>query len=286
MEREEDGIQKWSSKTNEPFCFVVVGELGAGKSTLVNNIVNEENIAETGSGARPVTNEVRIYDKEIEVPQSGGANLKLKVRAVDTPGLNDKKLPHERIFREVSEKVPNPHVLFYCVKIIDRFRLSEEQWLTAMSRCYGVDIWKRVVIVLTFADVVQSPMKDMESYKGAIAEFLTDDIKLDKSVVSNIPFCLAALHSSFKPPDYGPTGEGQIPEYNWKMELLSAAVSVVPPEIGPLILKLHEEGVLAWFKRNGLKVMEIAEKNQKEVAVVTTASAAVMAYLALRRRIG
>ena len=243
---------QWSLKTDEHFCFVVLGETGAGKSTLLNSLANQ-NIAETGSDADSVTEEVGIYDREIEVPQPGGTNSKLKVRAVDTPGLNAKKTSYEQIFRELSGKVPHPHALFYCFQINTRFRDSDQQLLSAMSSCYGVDIWKRIVIVLTHADAVRTPMKDMMSRKEAIMKFLSDKIKLDEKVVTKVPFCLAALEDPFFPRDV-PIGEGQIPQYNWKIELLAAAVSVVPPEIVPMLLKLHEQGVWAWLKRNQIEV--------------------------------
>ena len=265
--------------TDERFCFVVAGEIGAGKSTLINTLANLY-IAETGSGASTVTTKVQIHDSDIEAPLLGVNSSKMKVRAVDTPGLNDDEISYEQIFREVSEKVPHPHALFYCFKIVDRFRLSDKQLLSAMTSCYGADIWKRVVIVLTHADQVQSPMEDMKSRKEAIAKYLTDKIKLDESVVSKIPFCLAALKPSFFPCDYapGPVGEGQIPEYNWKIELLSAAVSVVPPDIASMILKLHEQGVLAWFKRNGVKVIEIAERN-KLMGLTAVGVAAILPFI-------
>ena len=276
MENEQDVIE-WSKRTDEHFCFVVFGETGAGKSTLLNSLANKE-IAKTSSGADSDTEKVTIYDKEIEVPQPDGTNSKLNVRAVDTPGLNDVKKTYEEIFKEVSEAIPTPHALFYCFNIGDRFRLSDKELLSAMSKCYDVDIWKRIVIVLTHADVVDTPMKDMESRKESITKFLSDKIKLDENAVSKIPFCLAALKPDFFPRDY-PAGEGQIPEYNWKIELLSAAVSVVPPEIVPLIVKLHEIGVLAWCKRNGITVagavtalsiiVGVAAGNPAVVATVT-----------------
>ena len=290
MEREQDVVGEWSRKTDEPFCFVVAGETGAGKSTLLNSLANKD-IAETSSEADSMTEKVTIYDKEIELPQSDGTNSKSRVRAVDTPGLNDVKKTYEEIFNEVSEKVPQPHALFYCFSIGDRFRLSDQQLLSAMSKSYGVDIWKRVVIVLTHADAVRTPMKDMESRKKSITKFLSDKIMLAKNVVSKIPFRLAAMKPDFKPPDYDPTiAEGQIPDYNWKIELLSAAVSVVPPEIVPLIVKLHEIGVLAWCKRNGITVtgtatalatiVWFAAGNPAVVAPIATAAARVAVPLA------
>ena len=230
MEREEHEIQ-WSKNTDERFCFVVLGEIGAGKSTLLNNL-----IARVGSDPNSVTDEVEVYDTEIKVPQSGGTTLKLKVRAVDTPGLNYKTRSYDQVFKKVSEKVPHLHALFYCINIMGRFRHSDQQLLSAMSRYYGEDFWKRVVIVLTYADVVQSPMEYMKRFKQAIImKFLANKFKLDESIAFKIPVCLAALEPSFSPRDYG----GQLPEYNWKFELLVAMISVVPrdPDSTPVILK-------------------------------------------------
>ena len=120
MECDPDAVEKWSSKTDERFCFVVLGETGAGKSTLLNSLANQ-NIAKTGNDAESVTNEVGIYDREIEVPQRGGTNLKLKVRAVDTPGLNYGGKSYEEIFKEVSEKVPHPHASFTALRSLIDF---------------------------------------------------------------------------------------------------------------------------------------------------------------------
>lgn len=253
MDREAmEILTEWNNTSDEPFCFVVAGEIGAGKSTLVNSIANDF-IAETRSGAESITDEVEIYDREIAVPQSGRADLKLKVQVADTPGLNDSKKSFVEIFREVSEKVPEPHALFYCFQINTRFRRSDQQLLSAMSKCYGIDIWKRVVIVLTHADVVSNPMNDMQSHERVIKKYLADEIKLDENIISKIPFRLAALEPDFIPPDY-PQGEGQRCAYNWKVELIAAAVRVVPPEIVPIILKLNEKAIMTWFERHGYKM--------------------------------
>lgn len=88
--------------------LVVMGKTGAGKSTLINAVLEEE-LAPTGVG-QAVTTENKIYSKEILLPVGGeGARAYMKtykrLNLYDTVGLEIDNLKTERTLKEVQKLI-------------------------------------------------------------------------------------------------------------------------------------------------------------------------------------
>lgn len=171
--------------TDDRFCFVVVGEAGAGKSTLINSITNRC-ITEAVSGAVSVTEEVNVYNEEIEVLGS-----KLKVRAMDTPGLNSTEISSPEVFKAISDNIQHLHALFCCFRIDTRFLNSHRRLLLDINKLYRKEIWEHTLIVLTHAELVDDPIIGMESFREAVVDTLRSG-NVGEKVVCKIPFRLAA----------------------------------------------------------------------------------------------
>ena len=111
-------ISNLRENINEPFLFVIIGEVKAGKSRFINALL-EDNICDVGADPRTaVVNKIVYSDKEqvVEVKpnllrDSGRPVPILKQLAiVDTPGTNSPFIEHETITKEF---IPNSDLVFF-----------------------------------------------------------------------------------------------------------------------------------------------------------------------------
>lgn len=139
---------------------MVLGKTGAGKSTLINNVFNEQ-LAETGIG-KPVTDKIRAYGKEgfaltiYDTPglELGGENalgeLLKEVSAVIEKGIKSGK---------IEEAI---HCIWYCVNTnTHRFEEAEKSFISRFldeTQKYNVP----VILVLT-QSISKQDAKDLKS---------------------------------------------------------------------------------------------------------------------------
>ncbi|MFK8182741.1 MAG: dynamin family protein [Phormidesmis sp.] len=113
-------IQNLQENINQPFLFVVIGEVKAGKSSFINALLESGEICEVG--ADPRTNRVAKiiyaegdgYSREIkpgELREIGRPVPILKeIAIVDTPGTNSPLQQHEDITKEF---IPNSDLVVF-----------------------------------------------------------------------------------------------------------------------------------------------------------------------------
>lgn len=113
-------VQNLQENLNQPFLFVVIGEVKAGKSSFINALLGSGEICEVG--ADPRTNQVAKivysegegYSRELkpgELREIGRpVPILEKIAIVDTPGTNSPFQQHEDITKEF---IPNSDLVIF-----------------------------------------------------------------------------------------------------------------------------------------------------------------------------
>ena len=152
----EDTLGKWKESTlDRPgMTLVTAGQAGAGKSTLVKNLLhmadNDANAPIAGHSAVSITNEVKRYSSLIN---------DVNVTIIDTPGLagasNDDQA---KILAELSEvSKGKADMLLYCISMAPSSKVGalDRRIVDLLTMAFSPKIWERTVVVLTSADLVK-----------------------------------------------------------------------------------------------------------------------------------
>ncbi|MGK7948148.1 MAG: dynamin family protein [Xenococcaceae cyanobacterium] len=140
---------------NEPFLFVVVGEVKAGKSSFINALL-EENICQTA--ADPCTDRIQqiIYAEsafmsiisphlvKIGLPVEILKNLSI----VDTPGTNTIVENHQEITKEF---IPNSDLVFFVFFAKNPYTQTAWDLLDYVNRQWD----KKIIFILQQADLTK-----------------------------------------------------------------------------------------------------------------------------------
>ncbi len=152
-------VQRWvnESKTLRIFVF---GKLGAGKSTLINSLLNKQ-VAEVGSGLVAVTTEVSDYSDKIEEVHYKKIKIyDIDVTLWDTPGLQDPLVDKDRLLEDIRSNISdNVDLYVYCIQMTQvRAEQGDYDAIIDLTRSLGTDFWKRSLFALTFANDVSVPL--------------------------------------------------------------------------------------------------------------------------------
>ena len=148
-------IRNLQHNINEPFLFVVVGEVKAGKSSFINALLQAD-ICKTA--ADPCTDVIQqiVYSEESYerslnpyLRQIGLPNEILKTLSiVDTPGTNTVVDHHQEITQEF---IPNSDLIFFVFFAKNPYTRSAWELLDYVDR-----VWrKKVVFILQQADLAK-----------------------------------------------------------------------------------------------------------------------------------
>ena len=159
--------EEWIRKSVEGRSLVIAttGKSGVGKSSMINNFLELEgdDACQTGDDADPTTGEVNILPRE----KHG-----IRMTLIDTPGLGDFEKKTKDVLKELSSSTQQKtDILLYCTSLHPTSRLltTDVEIVKAFDKAYGSEIWKRTILVLTFAN--ERRKKSEDDYKKLIEDY-------------------------------------------------------------------------------------------------------------------
>ena len=161
---------------------LVTGRTGVGKSSTINTLGGRE-VAETGESV-PTTAEVRSYEADINgIPG----------RIVDTPGLADGKDHDDSYIDSMRRAVGRFGVdcmLFVTLLHETRVRIDEIHAMEMITHAFGPQVWRRSLVLLTFADYFPDAEKFALRCAGRAIPIrqAIASITSDRVIASTIPF--------------------------------------------------------------------------------------------------
>lgn len=161
-------IRNLQANINEPFLFVVVGEVKAGKSSFVNALLQSDICQTAADPCTDVIQQIVYSDERFEQPVNqylrkiGLPNEILKtLSVVDTPGTNTVVDNHQEITQEF---IPNSDLIFFVFFAKNPYTRSAWELLDYVNTEWR----KKVVFVLQQSDLAKP--SELAKNKEKLAE--------------------------------------------------------------------------------------------------------------------
>ena len=239
-------VAKWVNKSDH-LTILVFGNLGSGKSSLINTILEKE-VAEEGSkvtgGVTKVTKPFHGEKENIKLLRTTTTINNIKITLWDTPGLQD-PLEKEGIIKEIKEKCSGDRIdlFLYCTDIRQtRIRHDDFTAVKELTEALGEDIWKNAIFTLNFTNqVCLTETRDDE--KQSLESFCRDRVFQWKKGLRKAVLAAGVPESVVVLIPIVPTSYRKIPlptklGTEWFKDFWSACVRQVRFSSLPAVLKL------------------------------------------------
>uniref|UniRef100_A0A1X7UF99 AIG1-type G domain-containing protein n=1 Tax=Amphimedon queenslandica TaxID=400682 RepID=A0A1X7UF99_AMPQE len=194
--------------------ILVVGYNGSGKSSLINKLAGNNNLAIVGDDTKPTQHEslVMKFDHELDPAE---IHHTIPVVLFDTQGFGDTTNSDREIADAIVANVKKIDAVLICHKLYQRVDHSITAELEELTRILGNELAKHAIIVFTHGDEYAIKCKPKNLPKNEIAEKMMDraqEIKeeitknlksegqpIKKEIADNIPYCITSAEEDELP---------------------------------------------------------------------------------------
>ena len=149
----------------------------------------------------------------------------MKITVLDSPGLADGTGNDERYLRQIVEKVNNVDLFLFCMDMTSRrFSDDDAKTITKLKKTFGASLWDHALVVLTFANQVDSDDVHLDQQRISLFQKRIRDfqVKIQNCLVSEGVHQEAASNLPFVPA--GKVTKPRLPDReNWLTALWIAA---------------------------------------------------------------
>ena len=178
-----------------PLSILVIGEVGSGKSTLVQNLIGED-VATVGQTITSKTTNITLHECEIR---------EINVRVFYTPGVGD--LSNSKDLQTLEKLRCNFQTgQFSLIILCFHMTKTSRDSLDIIKHCQNAGIpWDKTFIALTFADMAHQDLPDEDlhtaftrkllQWQEDITKTMTDEVKNERVVKDLKARILPTTHS-------------------------------------------------------------------------------------------
>ena len=146
-------LEKVLKATMKKFQFLVCGKTGVGKSSLINSLVGRElcDVNDPGLSGSFGAGTTTVGETLINMEN-------MLVSVCDSPGLQDGTENEAKYLQDMYDMCKDCDVVFYCMEMTNtRWTPPERKAPKLLTEKFGVDFWKKTILVLTKANMVRVP---------------------------------------------------------------------------------------------------------------------------------
>lgn len=231
-------LEEWRESAKErPLRVLVCGLGGVGKTTLINRLLKLQSVTEA------VEVPTSIVSKYESTTESG-----INVCLFDTPGFDDVDLSREEIIAMMEKETEGKlDIVFYCISLDGPARLqqSDAEALKIMTQAFSSDIWKKAVIVLTCANILEEKVSHVDEYtkiitniKEKVKYVLRKEALVREEIIAGLPIVSAGYTDQmlkYEAEECNSSG-------GWVNRLFIEALKQVDPALFPALFQVH----LSW----------------------------------------
>ena len=213
--------------------ILVMGLTGAGKSSLINAMMGQI-VAKVQPGPMSCQADIECHK---------GEHDGIKIKIYDTAGFGESTISEKKIIKNISESTPRKgfDLIIIAIKMTERLTTNATQMLSSLGKLLDEQMWKRTIVVLTFANVLVTQLeegyqdysedglkKEFERQTEQFKTLFSDHTKIDKNIADSIPFILVG---SFKRREL-PT------DADWLVTLWTQSILQCRTEVQPFLRRL------------------------------------------------